>query len=85
MKASVVIFLICLENSLTIANDFEKCGTASVHGGLGIHGSSTRRGQFPFLCALYSLEENQVFCGGTLITTKHVLTGSLLMKNLDVN
>lgn len=59
------------------SNYFDTCETNFGHG-LVIRGNGTRRGEFPFLCALYDIEEDEIFCGGTLITTKHVLTGKTL-------
>lgn len=38
-------------------------------------GSDTFRGEFPFLVALNYTKDSTFFCGGTLISKKHVLTG----------
>lgn len=42
-----------------------------------IRGKETVQGQYPFLAALFELVESQrrFFCGGTLISSNHVLTG----------
>lgn len=43
--------------------------------GLVIGGNRTDRGQWPFLVALRHIIENKFFCGGSLISSKHVITG----------
>lgn len=51
------------------------CGEVSFSAGHVIGGTASKRGQWPFLVALYNLETNKFFCGGSLITSKNVLTG----------
>lgn len=51
------------------------CGKVEFSTGFVIGGNKTERGQWPFLVALYSLEKNSFLCGGSLITSRHVLTG----------
>lgn len=53
------------------------CGEVFYVQGLVIGGTTTIRGQWPFLVALHHLEANAFFCGGNLITSRHVLTGRL--------
>lgn len=57
-----------------------ECGQVKVIKGLVIGGTESKRGHWPFLVALHHVESNSFFCGGSLITSQHVLTG--LMKNL---
>lgn len=38
-------------------------------------GDEVQKGDYPFVAALYQTNERQFFCGGTLISVKHVLTG----------
>lgn len=42
-----------------------------------IGGTPVENGQWPFVVSLLFKSLNQFFCGGTLITSKHVLTGTL--------
>lgn len=53
------------------------CGKVSFSIGFVVGGTETIRGQWPFLVALFNLETSKFFCGGSLITTKHVLTGKI--------
>lgn len=47
-------------------------------------GKVTQRGQYPFLVALIYRENKKYFCGGNLITSRHVLTGDfLIVKQYD--
>lgn len=38
-------------------------------------GAETQRGEWPFIAALYYVEALEFFCGGTVITKSHILTG----------
>lgn len=65
-----------------VVPDFEflfdsHCGNVSFSTGFVIGGTKTFRGQWPFLVALYNNNEQAFFCGGSLITSQHVLTGLL--------
>lgn len=62
---------------LVNGNEFEKCGTSFLFDGVVLDGNETRRGELPFLCALYSYELEKFFCGGALITSRHVLSGKI--------
>lgn len=55
-----------------------ECGTVDVLDPRISGGSETQRGEWPFIAALYYVEELQFFCGGTVITTLHILTGKLV-------
>lgn len=57
------------------SEEFDVCGSGVF--GNTIRGNGTIRGDFPFLCALYNVEHNTMFCEGTLVTSKHVLTGEV--------
>lgn len=51
------------------------CGKTEFSTAYIIGRNTTERGQWPFLVALHSLEQNKFICGGSLITSRHVLTG----------
>lgn len=51
------------------------CGTVSFASGLIIHGNDTKKGQWPFLVGLFYLSTKKFFCGSSLISAKHLLTG----------
>lgn len=57
-----------------------ECGQVKFIKGLVIGGTESKRGQWPFLVALHNMKRDSFFCGGSLITSQHVLTGKL--KNL---
>lgn len=52
------------------------CGTIDVLVSRISGGEETERGEWPFLAALYYLEKLQFFCGGTIISERHVLSGT---------
>lgn len=65
------------------SSGFDTCVGAIV--GTSVHrGNTTIRGDFPFVCALYNVEHNLMFCEGTLVTARHVLTGSRKYRKLSI-
>lgn len=70
-----VIVLLVSQLKITEITAFE-CGTADVLAPRIKGGNATDRGEWPYLTALYYVEEMEFFCGGTLISMKHVLTGT---------
>lgn len=72
---SIYASLVCqLINVQVVANE---CGTADFPRGLKVVRNQTMKGVWPFAAVLYEVKESRFFCGGTLITNKHVLTGIL--------
>lgn len=62
------------EAEVTIHLKF-KCGQVSFGNGNAVGGTQAKKGQWPFLVSLHSIELSSHICGGNLITTKHVMTG----------
>lgn len=52
-----------------------ECGQVKVLKGLIKNGTEVKHGQWPFVAALYHLVEKKFFCGGVLISSRHVITG----------
>lgn len=55
----------------------ETCGQFNYGGGTVVGGNEIKRGEWPWLIALFYSDNKKYFCGGTLISNKHVLTGKL--------
>lgn len=54
----------------------QKCGKVrSEFGGTIFGGEKSRKTEFPWMVALVDRKLNKFFCGGTLISAKHVLSG----------
>lgn len=54
----------------------QECGEVKIDWGNRVaNGKKAVKGEWPFLAALYKLESSEYFCGSTVITNKHVLTG----------
>jgi secreted trypsin-like serine protease len=51
------------------------CGKRSGVIGNIIDGESLRRGSFPWLVAFRCLSTNQFFCGGSLVSDRHIVSG----------
>lgn len=75
--ASISALLLLLTFSEISANE---CGTVEFIDPKIIRGTQTVRGAWPFLGALYYIEQSKFFCGSTLISAKNVLTGRLVEK-----
>lgn len=70
LKMMVSLFLLLLVEIFT-----QECGTISAIESRIINGAQSVKGKWPFLAALYYVEDSKFFCGSTLISRKHVLTG----------
>lgn len=73
--AFVLAVLVCISQFGIIEVRGDYCGSVDILDPRISGGSETKRGEWPFLAALYYVEQLQFFCGGTLITRQHVLTG----------
>lgn len=60
------------------------CGAGSISTSRILGGTETVKGQFPFLVALVRHPARRFFCGGNLISSKHVLTGTFKTRRLKV-
>lgn len=60
---------------INIVNGIE-CGTVNLQRSTILGGSQTLKGEWPFIAALYRNNKSEFFCGGTVISNRHVLTGN---------
>lgn len=84
-----ILILHFLFGLLQIEVDANECGAVRYIEPQITGGSQTSRGEWPFIAALYYTNDAKFFCGGTLISAKHVLTGNnvinLLVCSYDAN
>lgn len=76
LKRSAMIFaviILFLKFAFVFSEEF--CGKVSISTGLVVNGEEARPGEFPFLVALYKIENDKFFCAGNLISRRHVLSG----------
>jgi secreted trypsin-like serine protease len=79
----IVLFVLILLNfssceAFRVKRTALSCEIPSVNRGYVINGSEFARGSYPWMVALMFVEDGEpprYFCGGSLISTKHVLTG----------
>lgn len=57
-----------------------ECGTVEYIDPRITKGTQAARGAWPFLTALYYVEDSRFFCGGSLISSKNVLTAAHCMQ-----
>lgn len=80
METTLLIFAILAVTTVKVcALEVEsvECGTTNVIDTRITKGDTTVRGQYPFLAALYLSKTDTFFCGGTLLSARHVLTGTV--------
>lgn len=53
----------------------QECGIVKYSSELIFGGTYAKRGQWPWLCTLHDSTSEEFFCGSTLISAKHVVTG----------
>lgn len=57
------------------------CGLNDRASGLIYGGANSTRGTWPWLVALFRVENNKFFCGSTLLSHRYVLTAAHCMQN----
>lgn len=57
------------------ASGASECGIIKFTKPLILGGTQTSKGEWPFITALYYTADAKFFCGGTIISDKHILTG----------
>lgn len=82
ISEKLVCFSIIIGSFLLFTNvvQAQECGNVKYTSGLIIGGEYAKRGQWPWLCAIHDSTSDEFFCGSTLISKKHVLTGELTVN-----
>lgn len=75
--AKILIFV--LYSGSIQSQDSLNCGTAKRNSGFIVHGDQFKRGDFPWIVALLytGFSPPSYFCGGSLISSRHVVTGKI--------
>lgn len=77
---TIIVFCVVIE-SLTSAQNF--CGTGGESTPLIFGGTPTKQGAWPWIVAIYLAKSNTFRCGGTLISTKNVITAAHCIQPKD--
>lgn len=73
MKFNVALLFFALNFPLSLQGH---CGNSVISSGLIVGGSGVKRGQWPFIAALFSTATDEYFCSGTVISYRHVITAA---------
>lgn len=85
-KIKYLVFALILITSLPVDVDSQQsdlvCGNSVQHRGFIIFGNSFQKGCYPWIVAMLTRKLGPLtfFCGGTLVSLKHVVTGENLTK-----
>lgn len=55
-------------------HEFNNCGVSGQPAGLIVNGAQSNRGAWPWLVAIYQIDENKFICGGTLVSSNIIIT-----------
>lgn len=69
-------FLILAFAITASSGDLISCGVNDRPSGLMFGGINSTRGNWPWLVALFLVDQNEFFCGSTLISRRHLLTAA---------
>lgn len=79
MKSLDILSLVLLLAAfVVVAAVSEGCGQRKALAGTVFGGARIRKGQWPWIVAFLHRFERNFFCGGSLISDKHVLSGEIL-------
>lgn len=70
-KVVLIIFILKVSSSL---QQLTTCGDSAVGSGFIVGGPTTKRGQWPFVGALFRTDIDEYICGGTIIKRRLVIT-----------
>lgn len=76
MQPERLLVLACFLGLATIVTS-QECGTVKFSSGLIYGGNYTKKDQYPWLCSLHDTESDEFFCGATLVSARHILTGEM--------
>ncbi|KAJ6636229.1 Chymotrypsin-C [Pseudolycoriella hygida] len=62
----------------------DECGSIQFPPELLIESKQTRKGFWPFAVAIYGIKESRVFCGGSIISKKHILTAGHCVQDRSI-
>lgn len=83
MSTEIFIRLVLIVKLAIIATA-QDCGNVKYSSELIFGGKYAKRGQWPWLCTLHDQESDEFFCGSTLISTRHVVTGEFkILKKIE--
>lgn len=78
MEPRNVLFLALVIGYVAFINA-QDCGNVKYSSELIYGGNYTKRDQYPWLCSLHDVDSDEFFCGATLISARHILTGNCLI------
>lgn len=79
-----IFFAFVLFKFLAISHGFEsfhglqQCGEVQVGFGYIVGGNYSEKGQWPWLASLHYRKNNAYFCGSSIISKKHLLSGEFI-------
>lgn len=71
------IFLVVSTVGVIGAHGEDQCGQQSGFEGYVFNGDLTKKGEWPWLVGFIYLQNNHFFCGGSIISKKHILSGEI--------
>lgn len=74
MKVVGILFLFLL-NFEAFASQVQRCGLRQGAFGKVVGGVKAKKNEWPWLVAFIKVPENTFFCGGSLISAQHILSG----------
>lgn len=69
------LFFLVIVQCLVVTVITQECGNVKYSSELIFGGKYAKRGQWPWLCTLHDSESDEFFCGASLISNRHIVTG----------
>lgn len=80
-KNKMIWKFLLIVSAFAVIVESQECGVVKYTSELIFGGQTSKKGAWPWLVALHDMTTEEFFCGSTLVSDKHILTGMQTNQN----